>query len=76
MKLYCRDPRSSHFGLPTCQTPLSNICSKHSVEWHLYADDIQMYISFDPSHGATAVVTLEKCFPEVGSLPVGCLTIF
>ena len=48
--------------------PLSDIIRRHNVKFHIYADDIQMYYSFDPKsvdslHNAISV--LEKCISEV-----------
>ena len=31
-------------------TPLSKICNKHTVTYHLYADNQQLYLSFKPSN--------------------------
>ena len=30
------------------QAPLGSICKKHEVTYHLYADDQQIYLSFNP----------------------------
>ena len=48
--------------------PLGDIIRRHNVNFHIYADDIQMYYSFDPKsvdslHNAISV--LEKCISEV-----------
>ena len=48
--------------------PLGDIIRRHNVKFHIYADDIQMYYSFDPKsvdslHNAISV--LEKCISEV-----------
>ena len=49
--------------------PIGDICRRHQVEFHLYADDTQIYLSFRPStpnskHDCTA--RIEKCFEEIG----------
>ena len=35
------------FTLYTC--PLGSICTKHDMNYHMYADDQQIYLSFKPS---------------------------
>ena len=49
--------------------PIGNICRRHQVEFHLYADDTHIYLSFRPSipfskHECT--VRIEKCIEEIG----------
>ena len=53
------------FGFPTYTNPLGRIISRHGVSYHLYADDTQLYISFDPPKCAEAVVILEQCIEDV-----------
>ena len=48
--------------------PICDIIRRHNVKFHIYADDIQMYHSFNPKsvdslHNAISV--LEKCISEV-----------
>ena len=47
--------------------PIGDIIRRHNVKFHIYADDIQMYHSFNPKsvdslHNAISV--LEKCISE------------
>ena len=49
--------------------PISKIFQKHRINYHFYADDIQVYISFKPSAESLSEVThrLELCLEEVRS---------
>ena len=55
------------FGFPTYQTPLGKIFEEHDVAYHLYADDTQIYIAFDPPEGPEAVEQLERCISDVSA---------
>ena len=49
-------------------TPLGNIFRKHGLNFHLYADDIQLYISFQPGVSVskeTAISCLEACIKDI-----------
>ena len=52
-------PKTSDFGLPQGSVdgpvgysiytlPVGDIARHHSISYHLYADDTQLYVSFDP----------------------------
>ena len=48
--------------------PLGDILRCNGVEFHLYADDVQLYCSFDPKSSSgfhNAVAVIEKCVAEV-----------
>ena len=48
--------------------PLSDIIRRHGVTLHCYADDTQLYVSFDhkdPSSISKAVETLEACVDDI-----------
>ena len=50
------------------QVPLSNIAERHGVNTHLYADDIQIYFSFDLNlHDEydAAVTKIEACLEDI-----------
>ena len=49
-------------------TPLGNIIRKHRLNFHLYADDTQLYISFQPGVSVskeTAIFCLEACIKDI-----------
>ena len=54
------------FTLYTC--PLGEICKSHSVTYHLYVDDKQLYLSLHPSSMSSHVTCLEHleaCVAEI-----------
>ena len=53
------------FGFPHYSGPLGAICRRHRIQYHLYADDTQLYISFTPSDCPTATSRLEACISEI-----------
>ena len=47
---------------------IGNICRKNQIEFHPYADDTQMYLSFKPSipnSKSNCTVRIEKCIDEI-----------
>ena len=46
-------------------TPLGDIVRSHDINFHMYADDIQLYLSTDPSQFASARSSLERCILDV-----------
>ena len=48
--------------------PLGDIVRKHHMLYHLYADDMQLYLSFDsciPSSSSAAITQLESCIADI-----------
>jgi hypothetical protein len=52
-------------GFPSYSSPIGVICRKHGIQYHLYADDTQIYIAFSPSDIKNARWRLEACIKEV-----------
>ena len=53
------------FGFKIYTKPLTAIAQKHNINIHLYADDTQLYTSFDPHNSAEAMDRLEACLEEI-----------
>jgi len=50
--------------------PIGRIIKKYQLSYHIYADDIQIWTSFNPSDLASikmALMTLERCISEIKS---------
>jgi hypothetical protein len=45
--------------------PLATIISKHNIQYHLYADDTQLYLEFYPSEFNQTRTRMENCIGEV-----------
>ena len=48
--------------------PLGNICRKHHISYHLYADDAQLYLTFKPNRNGSkeeCIHSLENCINEI-----------
>ena len=49
--------------------PIGNICRKHQVACHLYADDTQIYLSLRPSIPSSiheCIAKIEECIDKIG----------
>ena len=46
-------------------TPLGNIIRNHNLNYHMYADDTQLYLSIEPTNIHNLVHSLENCIKDV-----------
>ena len=55
------------FGFKLYTKPLTKIANKYNIQIHLYADDTQLYTSFDPNNSTEAMNQMEACIAEINS---------
>ena len=46
-------------------TPLANIIKNHNLNYHMYADDTQLYISLEPSNSSDLDTSVENCIKDI-----------
>ena len=67
-KLGCGVSQGSVLGpLKFCMYmyPLGSILHHHDINYHIYADDIQLYITFDFSDPSIAIEKLSLCISDI-----------
>ena len=70
-QLSCGVPQESILGpilFTLYTTPLGKICTKHSITYHLCADEQQLYLAFKPSNAGAKeqyIQQLEGCIEEI-----------
>ena len=53
-------------------SPLGDIARRHSMGYHFYADDTQLYISFKQGSGCrTALLAMENCIKDIQDWMLG-----
>ena len=68
MTVYPIDAEGSFLGplfFSIYTAPLGELVQKYGINYHFYADDSQLYLSFRLSSEALALSNLEKCVNEI-----------
>ena len=61
-------PQGSLVGpgeFPTYSSPLFRIARRHGIRIHMYADDTQLYLTFDPANYDEAIQKMEACLRDM-----------
>jgi len=45
--------------------PLEQIIERHKIQYHFYADDTQLYLSFDPCDAKSVIARLNICLVDI-----------
>ena len=77
--LDCGIPQGSLIGpnfYPLYVAPVFGIARQHGIAMHMYADDTQLYLDFNPSEYQTAKIRMESCIQDIRSwLQCNCLKL-
>ena len=44
--------------------PLARVIEKHHIAFHMYADDTQLYLDFDPRDKNSSIARINACIPR------------
>jgi len=67
-KLACGAPQGSLLGpilYSTYTAPIADVIKGHGMGFHFYADDTQIYMSFNPSDALQSKSLIEECIQDV-----------
>ena len=67
-KLACGVPQGSVLGPILCSmytAPIADVIKRHGMRFHFYADDTQIYLSFNPLDASQSKSLIEECIQDV-----------
>ena len=53
------------FGFPKYSSHVIYIFEKYNIQYHLYADDVQLYVAFKPGDSSSVQANLSACVKEL-----------
>ena len=55
----------THFSSKSHMNPISDVIASHQLNYHLYADDTQLYLAFQTNHLNLAIDCVVTCVSEI-----------